>query len=100
MIEAVLIFALITSAFEFAVLAHMAPRTRLRALGKPGTIAAVAFALNLVVHWGTITGSMTAVTAGLASMLATSFARKYWGYIEQGRFYKVGIVKFDPSVLK
>lgn len=81
MIETVFIFALVTALGEWAVLAKCKPRTRLRLLGHPGAITACAFAFNLWVHWGTVVGSMTAITAALASMATTEAARKQWGYI-------------------
>lgn len=99
MIEAVLLFAALTAAFELVIFAKLSPRIRLRVLNWPGLVTAVAFAFNLWVHWGTITGSMTAVTAGMASMAVTAFGRWYWGYIDKGK-YIVGQRKFTIGELK
>ena len=102
MIEAVLVFAFISALFELGALSYLEPRTRLRWLNRPGTLTFVVTLANLLVHWGTITGSMTAATAGLASMATTSFARYYWGWIAvvDGRVrYYHGIVRFTREQL-
>lgn len=102
MIEAVLIFAFISALFELGALAYLEPRTRLRWLNRPGTITFVVTLANLLVHWGTITGSMTAATAGLASMGTTAIARWYWGWITvvDGRVrYYHGVVRFTREQL-
>lgn len=81
MIEVVAIFALLTAVFEIVVLEKMSVKARIYALSYPNLITAVMCAFNLWIHWGTIVGSMTAVTAGLASMGATGWMRKRWGFI-------------------
>lgn len=99
MIEAVMTFALLTALLELALLYKLKPRTRLRVLSHPDAITCVAFIINLVVHWGTMTGSMTAVTAALASVVVTSGARWYWGYIRNNRYYIVGVYRFKLTDL-
>lgn|SRR5574343_1638395 len=84
MIEAVLLFAALTALFEWLLLNKLQPRTRLRLLGRPGFLTCAAFFINLAIHYGTITGSMTAVVAALASMLVTSLLRRVDGYILRG----------------
>lgn len=86
MIEAVLLFAALTAAFEWLLLNKLQPRTRLRLLGRPGVITALAFFINLAIHYGTMTGSMTAVVAALASMLVTTLMRLVDGYIIGGAY--------------
>lgn len=99
MLEAVLVFAALTALFEYMVLYKMSPRTRLRWLGHPGWLTLGMAAINLTIHWGTITGSMTAVTAALASHIALIPMRLYWGYIEYGN-YVAGIKKFPLAELR
>lgn len=84
MIEAVLLFAVLTGVFEWMLLMKLQPRTRLRWLGRPGVITALAFFINLFIHYGTMTGSMTAVVAALASMIVVAILRKVDGYIVGG----------------
>lgn len=94
MIEAVLAFALITAIGELIVLAHIPARARLKLLGSPfkrNFTHIVCGGLNLWIHWGTITGSMTAVTAFVVSTGVLAAARWYWGAIEAG-VYKRGII--------
>lgn len=81
MIEAVFIFAALTALLEWIILEKLELRTRVRVLNYPNCITAVAFIGNLVIHWGTMTGSMTAVTAALVSMGVVSAQRKKWGYV-------------------
>lgn len=102
MVEAVFIFALVSAVFELGALAYLEPRTRLRWLNRPGTITVVVTLVNLLVHWGTMTGSMTAIVAGLASMGTTALARWYWGWIavvnKRVRYYH-GFKKFTVEEL-
>lgn len=104
MIEAVLCFAILTALFEWLVLAKLTPRIRVRVLRFPNTITAIAFVMNLIIHWGTITGSMTAVTAALASMAVTELARKYWGCTTKAKdgriWYVPGKKKFTKEELQ
>jgi hypothetical protein len=100
-VEAVLVFAAITAVFEFIVLMKIRPRTRLRILGSSsgvGLIHAIAFGLNLAVHYGSVTGSMTAITASLVSFATVPLVRMLSGYIHDGRYYN-GLLKYDPSQL-
>lgn len=89
-IEAVMVFAFITALFETVILMKIKPSTRLRILGSPvavGCIHAIAFGVNMAVHYGTVTGSMTAVTAALASFVTVPAVRWYSGCIKAGRYY-------------
>lgn len=104
MIEAVMLFAALTGVFEWVLLLKLKPRQRIRILRFPGLITAALFAANLIIHWGTMTGSMTAVTAALASFIVTSAARSYWGYATKasdGRIWYVpGVVKYTRDELR
>ena len=103
MIEAVILFAALTGIFEWVLLVKLKPRTRIRVLRFPGSITFTFFALNLIIHWGTMTGSMTAVTAALASFIVTACARSYWGYATKandGRvWYVPGMIKYTKEDL-
>jgi hypothetical protein len=91
MIDAVLMFAFITAVGELIIIGSMSRNTRLKFLGskaKRVTFHILFAALNLWIHWGTITGSMTAVTAFVVSVGVTRLARLYWGSITNGRYTK------------
>jgi hypothetical protein len=79
MLEAVLVFAGITALFEFIIVAKLPPNARYWVIHqRPGFMHAVVIAINLWIHFGTITGTMTAVTAGLASFATIAIARLIW----------------------
>ena len=91
MIEAVLMFATITAIGELIIIGNMSRTSRLKFLGSKTKrmMFHIGFAaLNLWIHWGTITGSMTAVTAFVVSVGVTHGARMYWGSITNGRYTK------------
>lgn len=89
-ILAVLVFALISALFEAVLILKLKPRTRLRVLGSSVwvmVIHTVIILANLWIHFGTVTGSMTAVTAGLASFATVPVMRWYCGFIKNGKYY-------------
>lgn len=91
MIDAVLLFAFITAIGEFIVLSMFPISLRLRLLGSHVACVMVHIlcaAVNLTIHWGTMTGSMTAVTAFVVSTVVLWIAKKYNGYITGGRYYR------------
>lgn len=101
MIEAVLLFGFLSGVFELCVLGMVPPRTRLRVLGDPSLqkVMHIAFLIvNLWIHWGTFTGSMTAITAFLASVPAILIAKLLWGSIREtengDEVYKRGILAY------
>jgi hypothetical protein len=88
MIEAVLLFGLISATFEAVILMKIPPRIRLRILGSASwilVIHAATILFNLVVHFGTITGTMSATIAGLASFIIVPLIRYYTGCIRKIR---------------
>ena len=103
MVDAVLLFGALNVFFEFVLLCMVPPRIRLRLLGSAGATACVHVSfllLNLVIHWGTIIGTMSSVLAFICSIATMAVAKKIFGSIAEGRFYKVGLVKYSPSELK
>lgn len=103
MIDAVLLFGVMNVLFEFIVLSMVKPRTRLRLLGTYNACVVLHFAclaVNLVIHWGTLIGTMSGIFSFICSIGTVAFARFVFGYIEQGRYYKVGWVKYTRKELK
>lgn len=101
MIESVLLFAALSAAFEFVVLMKLAPRTRLRLLGSRrwvSTIHTVVIMGNILIHYGTFTGSMVAIVSGLASFATIPFAKWLCGSIRAGRYYP-GVLTYHPQQL-
>lgn len=84
LIEAVILFGLLSALFEALILMKVSPRIRLRLLGSPLLVTITHFVViifNLIVHFGTITGTMSAIVAGLASFAVIPLTRAYSGYI-------------------
>lgn len=91
MIEAVIFFGLINVIFEFVVLSMLPPRMRLRLLGNRGaqtTLHVMIMILVLTVHWGTVTGTMSAFFSFILSMFTVLVAKNVFGYIEDGVFHR------------
>ena len=102
MIDAVLLFGALNVLFEFVLLAMVAPRLRLRLLGNEAASNALhVFFLvaNLIIHWGTLIGTMSGVLAFVASILTVNVARKLFGTIAEGRYYRVGWIKYSREEL-
>lgn len=96
MIEAVFCFAFITAVGELVLLCMLKPRTRLRLLGSHtgcNVIHSLFLVVNLWIHWGTVTGSMTGVTAFITSIFVTNLAKRLFGSIS-GNTYKVGLIRY------
>lgn len=103
MISAVLLFGAINVVFEFVLLCMMSPRLRLRVLGSESLSAAMHFAFliaNLIIHWGTLIGTMSAVLAFVSSIVTVQVARVLFGRVVDGRYYHVGLVKYAAEELK
>lgn len=67
MVTAVLVFALLSALFEAILLLKLAPSSLLQKKWFQVTVHVVVIVANLAIHFGTITGTMTAITAGLVS---------------------------------
>ena len=103
MIEAVFLFGFVSALFEIVVLMKLKPRTRLKLLGsKPRTLLThtIVFALNIVVHYGTVTGSMAAIVASLSSFACLPLVRWCTGYIENGYYYPGSLIRYTGEQLK
>lgn len=91
MIEAVIFFGLINVAFEFVVLSMVPPRMRLRLLGNvkwQRALHVTVMCFVLVVHWGTVTGTMSAFFSFCLSMVTVMIARAVFGYIENDVYHR------------
>jgi hypothetical protein len=69
MLTATLIFALLSATLELILLLKFAPQ---HLLAKPwfvNTVHLTVAALNLAIHFGTLVGTMTAITAALVSFV-------------------------------
>lgn len=101
MIEAVIFFGLINIAFEFVVLSMVPPRARLRLLGHKGAqtcLHVMIMILVLTVHWGTVTGTMSAFFSFILSMATVSIAQILFGYV-RGTTYRRGIIGYTAKEL-
>lgn len=74
MLEAVLIFGALSALFEAIVLWKTCPRWLIR--HGAVFIHLTVIVLNLFIHYGTVTGTMTAIVAGLASFMVVPFMRR------------------------
>ena len=102
MIDAVLLFGLMNVAFELVLLSMLTPRLRLRLLGSETASHVLHFAFllsNLIIHWGTLIGTMSSVLAFVSSIFTVALARKLYGRIVDGRFYHVGFIKYSKEQL-
>lgn len=103
MIETVLMFGFINIVFELVLLSMVPPRRRLRLLGNPTSQSLMHVGMlmaNLIVHWGTIVGTMSSVLAFVCSIVAVKGAILLFGKIVDGRHYTRGIVGYTALELK
>ena len=97
MIDAVLLFGAMNIVFEFVLLCMLSPRVRLRVLGSPSLrngLHVLFLFLNLMIHWGTLIGTMSAILAFISSMLTVRIARILFGAVINHE-YHVGLVKYE-----
>jgi hypothetical protein len=73
-VYAVAVFAVLSAAFELIVLLKIPLRPRVWLFHHAGLVHMLVFGVNMAVHYGTVTGSMVAVTAGLASFATMPLA--------------------------
>ena len=103
MLDEVIAFAAIMSVFEFVLLGMTTPKVRLRLLGS-GTAKALLhisfLTCNLVVHWGTVVGTMSSTLSFVTSMGTVWLAEKLFGTIKNDRYYTVGVIKYSIEELR
>lgn len=97
MIDAVILFAVMNVLFEFILIGMVPPRARLRVLGSTNrqNLLHVAFLLaNLIIHWGTLIGTMSGIGAFISSIATVKIARLLWGYITEDEVYRRGVIAY------
>ena len=102
MISAVLIFGLMNVLFEFILLSMLRPRTRLRLLGSEIACVYLHFvclSLNLLIHWGTLIGTMSGIFSFICSIATVMVARAVFGVIKEDRYYTRGLVGYAREEL-
>lgn len=67
------------------ILAKLPRRMLLKILGHDLAIDVTVAVVTLVLHWGTFSGVMAATVAGLMTSLATSSAKRLFGYFDGQR---------------
>ena len=103
MINAVLLFGAMNVLFEFIVLSMVTPKWRLRLLGNRNSQILLHFGcllINLMIHWGTLIGTMSGIFSFICSIGTVAIARFVFGCIEHDRYYKVGLMKYRVEELK
>ena len=73
------------------ILTKLPRRLMLKALHHDVALDLLVSLMVLVIHWGTFSGVMAATVAGLLTSLATSGAKRLFGYID-GKNYVPGIL--------
>ena len=89
--------------FELVLLCMISPRRRLRLLGNPTakSLVHVGFlVVNMIIHYETLIGTMSAILAFVCSIATIRFAEKLFGHIEADRYYHVGWVKYSVEEIK
>jgi len=100
MIEAVFVFGALNILFEFVLLSMLAPRWRLRLLGSgyaKNSCHLAMLCINLMVHWGTLVGSMASIVAFVASIATLEVASRLFGSIRDSRYYTVGYIRYSKE---
>lgn len=102
MIDAVFIFGAMNVLFEFILLSMLPPRIRCRVLGSDAACVALHFtclALNLVIHWGTLVGTMSGIFSFICSIVTVHIARVMYGTV-RGTTYRRGLVPYAVEELR
>jgi hypothetical protein len=107
MLEAVFVFGAVVFGGLAFLFIKLPAKISLRLLAFPVAVDLFVTILTLVIHFGTVTGLMSAAVAGLMCSLFTTIARKTHGYIERNTYYpgyfvldtkKLGVTKIgEPS---
>lgn len=94
MLTIVIVFAAITALFEALLLLKFVSLNRLMSPWSAAAVHIGVFAINLIVHWGTIVGTMTAVTAALVSFAvypSVIWLKTFWTEMKNGHQPKQGL---------
>lgn len=75
MLSAVIAFALLSALLELLMLLKFTSAKTLQKEGFAATVHIAVTLLNLCIHWGTIVGTMTAITACLVSFATLPLAK-------------------------
>lgn len=80
MLTTTLLFALVSALLEAVILLKWCPQELLKKVWFQNSVHVVVAVLNLVVHFGTIVGTMTAITSALVSFATVPMvlALKTW----------------------
>lgn len=103
MIDAVIFFGLINVAFEFVVLSMLPPRVRLRLLGSKAqqrALHVMIMILVLIVHWGTLIGTMSGFFSFILSIFTVGIARQTFGYIDEANVFHRRIIGYTKQELQ
>ncbi len=76
------------------ILAKLPRRLMLKALHHDVALDLLVSVLVLLIHWGTFSGVMAATVAGLMTSLATTGAKRLFGYIANNRYHP-GVLYLD-----
>lgn len=87
MVSAALTFGVIIFAGLALILVKLPRRLSLWLLGHGTWVDVFVTCTTLIIHWGTMTGLMSATVAGLCCALATSLGKYLFGYIKGDRYY-------------
>jgi hypothetical protein len=101
MVSAVLFFGLLNVLFEFVLLCMLPVKLRLRLLGNVAWQRAVHvmfLLVNLVIHWGTLIGTMSGIFAFVCSIFTMAIAKLWFGSISEDK-YKRGVLAYKVAEL-
>ncbi len=76
------------------IMTKLPRRVMLKALNHDIAIDLIVSVATLIIHWGTFSGVMAATVAGLLTSLATSGAKRLFGFI-RGQTYFPGLLHLD-----
>ena len=102
-IDAVFIFGAINIVFEFVILCMIPPKFRLRLLGSKAWSRAMhvtVMIIILIIHWGTLVGSMSGLFSFCLSMLTVELAKLVFGYITPDEKFHRRIIGYTTDELR
>jgi len=103
MIDAVFVFGVINILFEFVILAMIPCRIRLRILGRKSyqqVIHSLLLITMLMIHWGTLIGTMSGFLSFVLSMVTVEIAKVIFGYITPDNKFHRRIIGYTADELR